>query len=116
MDRETVLARAQAACEALAAGDIERATEDFSQELKSNLGQLIALLPLPLTEAAVETMEQTGKGYVVVLRLAGESDTVQLQTRWKDRDGKPTVVEASHVVEHAAPALEAEGEGEAQPE
>ena len=103
-------------CDALVAGDVERATEDLSPELKSNLGQLIALLPLPLTEAAVESVDQTGKGYVVVLRLAGETDVVQLQTRWKDRDGSPTVVEASHVVEHAPPAPEAEGEGEEQPE
>ena len=37
MDRETVQAQAQAACDALVAGDIERATEAFSPELKANL-------------------------------------------------------------------------------
>jgi hypothetical protein len=34
-----------------------------------------------------------------VLRLVGASDTVKVETRWKDRDGKPTMVEACHVVE-----------------
>ena len=110
MDRGTVETHAQAHCDALMAGDIERATEDFSQELKSNLGQLIALLPLPLTEATVESVEQTGKGYIAVLALSGESGSVRMQTRWKDRDGRPTVVEASHVVEHVAPPTEAEEE------
>jgi hypothetical protein len=31
-----------------------------------------------------------------VLRLTGESEEVQVQTRWKDGDGPPTVVEASN--------------------
>ncbi|HUS20401.1 MAG TPA: hypothetical protein VMZ66_00135, partial [Aeromicrobium sp.] len=74
---------------------------DFSDELRSNLGEVISLLPLPLTEATVESVDMGGKSYAVVLRLVGESETVLLQTRWKDRDGTPTVVEVSHIVEHA---------------
>ena len=41
----------------------------------------------------------------MVLRLVGETDEVTIQTRWKDRDGAPTVVEASHL---SASALAAE--------
>jgi hypothetical protein len=29
----------------------------------------------------------------------GEGDTLRLETRWKDRDGRPTIVEASRVHE-----------------
>ena len=43
-----------------------------------------------------------GKSYAVVLRLVGENESVRLQTRWKDRDGRPTIVEASHIVEQVA--------------
>jgi hypothetical protein len=64
------------------AGDIERAAEDFSPELKSNLGQFVALLPLPITEATVESVEQSGKGYVVVLRAVGENNVVRM---WHSR-------------------------------
>jgi hypothetical protein len=74
----------------------------MSRELQSNLGQLVAILPLPLTEATVETVEVGGSGYVVMLRLVGESGPVELQTRWKERDGRPTLVEASHVAEPIA--------------
>jgi hypothetical protein len=102
MDEATVRAHAQDICDALIAGEIDRATQDFSQELRSNLGEVIAQLPLPVTEATVESVDAGGKGLVVVLRLVGESDTVRLQTRWKDRDGQPTVVEVSHVTEEAA--------------
>jgi hypothetical protein len=103
MDEATVRAHAQRFCDALIAGEIDRATEDFSPELRSNLGEVIAQLPLPVSEAAIESVEAGGKGLVVVLRLVGESDTVRLQTRWKDRDDQPTVVEVSHLVEEVAP-------------
>jgi hypothetical protein len=103
MDRDLVQAHAQGLCDALVAGEIERATEDFSNELRANLGQLIAMLPLPITEATVESVDLGGKSYAVVLRLVGEVDVVFLQTRWKERDGRPTVVEASHIVEQVAP-------------
>ena len=45
-----------------------------------------------------------GSGFTVVLRLVGETEEVLIQTRWKERDGGPTVIEASHLsqVERAA--------------
>ncbi len=114
MDEQDVRAHARALCEALVAGDIDRATADFSTELRRNLGEVIAMLPLPSSEATVESVEHGGAGYNVVLRLVGESEEVMIQTRWKDRDGQPTVVEASHLSKTvtAAPAGEDEGAGE----
>lgn len=97
MDEQAVRERARAVCDALVAGDVDRAIEDFSVELRRNLGEVIALLPLPSSEAAVESVEHGGSGYNVVLRLVGESEEVMIQTRWKDRDGHPTIVEASHL-------------------
>jgi hypothetical protein len=105
-------------CDAIVAGDVDRAVEDVSPELRRNLGEVIGLFPLPSTEAAIESVAVGGSSYVVVLRLVGETDEVQVQTRWKDRDGKPTIVEASHLsrrereVEAAEPASDLEGEAE----
>ena len=115
MDEQAVREHAQAMCEAIVAGDVDRAITDFSPELRRNLGEVIGLLPLPSTEGSIESVVQGGKSYVVVLRLVGESDEVQVQTRWKDRDGKPTVVEASHLsrVERPAEVIEAEEGAEA---
>lgn len=111
-DEEAVREHATAMCEALTAGDMERATADFSQELRRNLGEIVAMLPLPATEAAVESVERGGSGFVVVLRLVGETDEVRIQTRWKDRDGSPTVVEASHLSQQAREAAEMEWAGD----
>jgi hypothetical protein len=84
-------------CDAIVGGNVDRVIEDFSPELRRNLGEVISLFPLPSREAAIESVTQGGSSHVVVLRLTGESEEVQVQTRWKDRDGCPTVVEASHL-------------------
>lgn len=109
MDEQTLRGHAEAHCEALLAGDMDRAAEDLSDALRGHLGQFVMLIPLPLTEASVEGIE-AGSGHVVTLRLVGEGGVVRMATRWKDRDGRPTIVEASHIVEEpeAAPQQGAE--------
>ena len=97
MEDQDVRGRAEALCAALVAGDIDAATADFSDELRRNLGEVIALLPLPATAASIASISHGGAAYVVVLELVGETETVQVQTRWKERDGRPTVIEASHL-------------------
>jgi hypothetical protein len=97
MDEEAVREHAQAFADALVVGDVGRAIEDLSDELRRNLGEVLALLPLPASEAAVESVEYGGSGYNVVIRLTGEGEEVQVQTRWKDRGGEPKIVEASHL-------------------
>ena len=121
MDEQGVRDRAEALCAAAVAGDIDRVVEDFSAELRQNLGEVLSLLPLPANQAAVETIERSGGSgaYAVVLRLVGEAEEVQVQTRWKDRDGRATLIEASHLsrTEKAAQdgdaGAEAAGTGEA---
>jgi len=110
MDEQAVRDRALAVCEALVAGDIERATEDFSTELRRNLGEVLALLPLPSTEATVESVEHGGAGFNVIIRLVGGTDEVLIQTRWKDRDGRPTIVEASHLSRTVTAERSSEGD------
>ena len=114
MDVDIVRDRATAFCAALEAGDIQRASEHMSPELQRNLGEVVALLPLPSTESEIVSVEQGGSGFRVVLRLVGETDEVELQTRWKDRDGQPTLVEASHL--GRTERMAAAGEAEAEPE
>jgi hypothetical protein len=109
MDEQTVREHAQATADALLAGDIGKASEQMSNELRSNLGQFAAMLPMPMTEASIESVESTPTGYKVILHLVGEGETLRLETRWKDRDGQPTIVEASRVHEEVVvPDIEAE--------
>ena len=112
MDEPAVREHAQAFCAALVAGDIDRAIGDFSNELRRNVGEVLALLPLPATDAAVESVGHGGTGYDVVIRLVGETEEVRIQTRWKDREGRPTIVEASHLSKTVTEAPAEAGEEE----
>ena len=114
MDEPAIREQAQAFCDALVAGDVDKAIEFLSEELHRNLGEVIALLPLPALETAIESVEAGGAGYNVVLRLVGATETVLIQTRWKDRDGTPTIIEASHLSK-APTAVSVEGD-ESEPD
>jgi len=97
MDEQDVRDRAEAVCAALVAGDVDGAIGAFSEELRRNLGEVLTLFPLPATDATIESVERGGSGFIVVLRLVGETDEVTLQTRWKERDGRATLIEVSHL-------------------
>jgi len=112
MEEDAVREHARAMCAALVAGDIDRATTDFSPELRKHLGEVLSLLPLPSTEATVESVNRGGSGFDVVLRLVGETEEVLIETRWKDRDGRPTMVEASHVSKTARAVQDGEPVGD----
>src|SRR4029077_3537567 len=79
------------------AGEVDGAIASFSEELRRNLGEVLALFPLPATEAAIESVERGASSFTVVLRLVSETDEVTLQTRWKERDGRATLIEVSHL-------------------
>jgi hypothetical protein len=118
VDEDRVRASAQAVGNALVAGNVEGAIDHLSDELRRNLGEVVALLPLPATEASIESVERGGSSMVVVMRVIGETDEVQVQTRWKDRDGEPKIVEVSHLsrTERAAEAAASEAEEPGAPE
>jgi hypothetical protein len=97
MNEQAVRDHAASFCAAIVAGDVEKAIADLSVELRRNVGEVLALLPLPASEATVESVEHSGSGENVVLRVVGDAEAAIIQTRWKDRDGRPTIIEASHM-------------------
>lgn len=116
MDEQAVQKHADAFCAALLAGDVERAAGDLSSELRSNLGQLVAMLPMPLTAATVESLERTASGFRAVLHLVGETTETRLETRWKNRNDRPVIVEVSHLTEEAVSAADADSVETTEPE
>ena len=114
VNEDEVRDRARALGDALVAGDVDTAIGYLSDELRRNLGEVVALLPLPAREVHLESVDRTASGYAVVLELVGSTDRTRVQTRWKDRDGEPTIVEVSHL-SHADLAAGI-GPGEGQPD
>jgi hypothetical protein len=113
MDENEVRSSAQAVGDALVDGNVDAAIGYLSDELKRNPGEIVAMLPLPATEAEVVSVERPGPAVVTVLHVAGETADDELQLRWKDRDGEPKIVEVSHLsrVEREGPGAGEEGEG-----
>jgi hypothetical protein len=121
MTEEEVRERTAAICAALIAGDVGQVVEALSDELKRNPGEVVAMLPLPAVAAEVTRLEGSGGGaaYVALLEVTSETEHLELQLRWKDRDGEPRIVEVSHVSRRAreaeaeaAAAAEAEATGD----
>ena len=113
MDDDAVRSQATAFADALVAGNVDDAISSFSQELRRNLGEVLSLFPLPAREATIESFEHAGAGYNVLLRLVGDAEENEVLTRWKVRDGTPTIVEASHQRRtEVEPELETEGSDE----
>ena len=119
MTEEEVRERARAIADALVAGDIGQVVSTLSDELQRNPGEVVAMLPLPAVAAEVARIEGAGGGaaYVVVLDVTSETEHLELQTRWKDRNGEPRIVEVSHISRRAreaeAEAVAAAADGEA---
>ena len=113
MDENTVRASVQAVGDALVAGNIDAVIGYLSDELQRNPGEVVAMLPLPATATEIVSVDRATSAVVVVLRVVGETADDELQTRWKDRDGEPQIVEVSHLsrTEREAPAGGEGGEG-----
>ena len=116
MDEQAVRTRAEAFCAALVAGDIDLAAQELSNELRSNLGNLVSMLPLPIATATIEAVDRTASGFRLELQLTGESSETQIETRWKERDDRPVIVEVSHLAAAPIAAVEEEGAEAPPPE
>lgn len=97
MDEQAIRSSARAVGDALVAGDVEAILALLSDELQRNPGEIVQLLPLPATDVDVVSVDRPAASWVVVLRVAGETADTELQTRWKERDGQPRIVEVSHL-------------------
>jgi len=112
MTEDEVRKRATAICASLVSGDVGQVVAALSDELQRNPGEVVAMLPLPAVAAEVARLEGAGGGaaFVAILDVTSESEHLELQTRWKDRNGEPRIVEVSHVSRRAREA-EAEAAG-----
>ena len=108
MDEAAVRSSAEQFGQALVDGNVDSAIEHFSDELKRNLGEVVALLPLPATGATITSLERATSAVIVVLQVSSETADDELQTRWKDRDGTPRIVEIGHLSRTERPAASPE--------
>ena len=117
MDEQAVRERAQALCDALVAGDIGMATQDFQQGARQNLGEVLSLLPLPSNQATVDwsntaapaTTSSSGS-------VGGPTRFSMIQTRWKDRVMAAQPSSRRATLSKITTAAQVDEEGEAEGE
>ena len=85
--------------EAIVAGNMDRAIEDFSEELRPHVGSLATQLPQDIYAADVLSVKEGPKGYVVQIRYSGKGTPLTVETIWEDRagNGRPFITDAKPV-------------------
>lgn len=94
MDETTVREHAEAHADAVVRGDMGAITEDFAEEVRSQIREVARSLPLPVTEAEVLDVEAGDPTSVARIRYAGASGEVTIRSEWQEADGRPRIVKA----------------------
>jgi hypothetical protein len=93
MDEANARSHIEAHADAVARGDMEAVVADFSEELRPQVPELAPqLLPLPIKEAEVVSVEAGADETVARIHYIGESGEATLRSRWREIDGRPLIV------------------------
>ena len=92
MDETAVREYAEAHAQAMEEGDLRRAASDLSEEVKQQVGDVMAAIPNPVTKAELVSVEGTGDEAVARIRFAGEGRVTTVDSRWADVGGRPRIV------------------------
>jgi len=103
--------RAESLCSALVSGDIDRVTEDLSEELRHNLGLDGGCVRWEREERKDLAVERApNSGFTVVLRLVGGGEELVVGLGGRTAMVARTIIEASHQSRAAAPEATSDGE------
>ena len=75
-------------------GDLDALAADFSEELRPQLPQLAQNLPQPVTVADVLNVDLEPDEAVALIRYSGADGEVTIRSRWRERNGRPIIVQA----------------------
>jgi hypothetical protein len=97
MDEATVKQHAEAHGQAVMVRNLREAAQDIAPEAGAQARQVMAELPDPTTTVEVTDVRADGDACVVTIRYGGDSEEVDVRSRWAERDGRPKIVELSVV-------------------
>ena len=94
MDEATARSHIEAHADAVARGDMDAVVNDFTEELRPQVPDLAPqLLPLPIKEAKVISIDSEGEEAVARIHYTGENGGEQtLRSHWREIDGRPLIV------------------------
>lgn len=92
MDEERTRKCVQDHADAVVRGDIEAVTNDFAPDLRPQVPQIAQSLPHPVTSAEVRSLQVGDEESVAEIHYEGENGNVTIRSRWRDVDGRPSIV------------------------
>jgi hypothetical protein len=70
---------------------------DFCEELRPQLPELAQLLPQPVTEAEVLSVDVGDPVSVAMIRYSGNSGGLTIRSNWQDEGGRQVIVHVEPV-------------------
>ena len=95
MDEQKVREHAEGHAGAMQEGNLGRAAEDLSDEVKAKAGDVLREIPRNIDSAEVLGVSTEGDDYVADIRYSGEGKSTTVRSRWQERDGRPLIVDLS---------------------
>jgi hypothetical protein len=99
MDEVPTRKHAEAHAKAVVEGDMDSVVNDFIPELRGNVSGLAEKLPQPVTRAEVEKVDMEDDHATVRIRYSNDDESLAIQTRWEEHDGRPMIVEGKPIDE-----------------
>lgn len=97
MDEATTRSCIQEHADAVARGDMEAVTADFSEQLRPQVPEIAASLPQPVTEAEVLRVDVGDEESIALIRYSGKDREVTIRSHWREIDGRPLIVHGEPV-------------------
>jgi hypothetical protein len=92
MDEQKTRSHVQDHADAVVRGDMDAVIADFAEELRPQVPQIAQSLPQPVTAAEVLSVEVGDPESVAEIRYTGESGNVTIRSRWRQVNGRPSIV------------------------
>jgi hypothetical protein len=92
MDDAAMRDHVQKHAESVVRGDMDALAADFSDELRPQLPQLAQLLPQPVTEAEVLSVDVGDPLSVAMIRYSGSSGALTIRSNWQEEGGRQVIV------------------------
>jgi hypothetical protein len=92
VDEQQTRDHVQRHADSVAQGDMDAVTADFSESLRPQVPQIAQVLPQPVTEAQVLSVDVGDTESVAMIRYSGETNGVTVRSRWQIEGGRPVIV------------------------
>lgn len=92
MDEVPTRKHAEAHAKAVVDGDIDSVTNDFVPDMRDQVKGIAQQLPQPVEKAEVEKVDMEDDHATVRIRYSNEEESLAIETRWEEHDGRPMIV------------------------